>query len=146
MSHRGLLRDEDLSEKQFSRIVYDLARSTNWKRYHTHRAERSPAGWPDEAFVRDRIFFAELKKEAALRLKANKPTELQQEWLTAIASAGGEVYLWIPSDLPEIAQIMRSRATPPIGHFGSCWLLEGGRADGKVIAPPAKDLLSLPIP
>lgn len=152
---RGMKLDAELSEKELTGLLVDLAKQTGWKRYHTYRSERSPAGWPDEQLVRDRIVFAELKVEAALRLKARKPTPLQQEWLTAIARAGGEVYLWIPSDLAEIARVLQGRwlftpprdgaALPTLEHAtvvaatgwtpGSLWLPSGGRADGKVVAP-----------
>jgi hypothetical protein len=97
--------DDDLSEKDLTTLIVDLAKQLGWKRYHTYRSEKSPAGFPDEVFVRERVIFAELKRQKG------KTTPLQDEWLDALRKAGSEVYLWRPSDLPEIAKILARRIT-----------------------------------
>jgi hypothetical protein len=51
----------DLSERAFQRKVMDLARANGWAAYHTHDSRRSPAGFPDCVFVRERVVWAELK-------------------------------------------------------------------------------------
>lgn len=96
----------DLTEAEWAAQIVGLAKTLGWRRYHTYRSDRSTPGWPDEAFVRERLILAELKRETT------KPTDAQTDWLTALAAAGAEVYLWRPSDLDEIAQILASR-----GHF-----------------------------
>lgn len=92
-----------ISEKQFETQIVNLTRLFGWRRYHTWRSINSPAGFPDEVLVRrDRLIFAELKAENG------KVSALQQEWLDDLALVPGiEVYLWRPSQLEEIAGILR---------------------------------------
>ena len=84
------------SEKQFQTAVIELAILRGWKHYHTYRSKRSVPGFPDLVLVRERIIFAELKREGG------EATPQQQEWLDAIAYADGTAYLWQPSDWNEI--------------------------------------------
>jgi len=117
-----------------------LAPMLGWRpdlTYHTLRSKGSQSGFPDRVLVRDRIIFAELKREQGT------PTETQREWLNALASAGAEVYLWRPSDLDEIATILGKRWTFEKGIDGqrllrtelvsyapqSLWLPGVGRVD-----------------
>ena len=127
----------DLTEHEFTAQLVELATTLGYKRYHTYRSKRSPVGFPDEVLVRERVIFAELKREDG------KPTPDQIVWLTALARAGAEVYLWRPSDLDEIARVlggrwsfMRLGANDYVlygarGHFtpNSLWLPAGHRAD-----------------
>ena len=96
----GAVVTVDLTEKEWAAQVADLARTLGWKRYHTFRSDRSPAGFPDETLVRDRIVFLELKTEAG------KLSPAQKEWIGALERAGAEVYLWRPSDLEDAARIL----------------------------------------
>ena len=93
----------DISEKEWAAQVYDLARTFNWRRYHTYRSERSPAGFPDEVLVRDRVIFVELKRESG------KVSLAQAEWILALRAAGAEAYVWRPSDLDEVGRVLTSR-------------------------------------
>lgn len=92
-----------LSEKQFEAQVKDAAALFKWNRYHTTRSQWSPAGFPDEVLVRGRrIIFAELKAEKA-QLK-----EDQRRWLWDLAATEKvEVYLWRPSSLNQIIEVLR---------------------------------------
>jgi len=92
-----------ISEKQFEQQVKDLAKMFNWLYYHTWRSIHSPAGFPDCVMVRPpRLIFAELKSEKG------KVSPAQQEWLATLKATGKvEVYLWRPSDIEEIAEILR---------------------------------------
>jgi hypothetical protein len=97
--------------------------------YHTLRSKGSQSGFPDRVLVRERVIFAELKREKG------KPTDSQIEWLDQLAFAGAEVYLWRPSDLEEIGQILatRHRLQPyPFSglspRYGSAWM-KGKRSD-----------------
>lgn len=104
----------DILEKEWDAQLFavkdGLATSTGWISYHTMRSKGSKSGYPDRTVVRDRILFAELKKEKA------KPTDTQIVWLDRLARAGGEVYLWRPSDLDEIGKILSGRPS------FACWL------------------------
>lgn len=92
-------------DRQLFRGPQALAVRLGWTTYHTLRSKGSRSGYPDRTCVRDRIIFAELKREKT------QPTDDQRVWLDKLAAAGGEVYLWRPSDLDEIGLILASRAT-----------------------------------
>jgi len=128
----------DIVEKEWARQVAELAALTGFARYHTYRSKRSPSGFPDEVFVRERILFAELKREKT------RPTPDQVEWLDKLARAGGEVYLWRPSDLEEIGVVLSRRwmfyrvdqTLSPLADYeggsiapGSMWIAGHGRRD-----------------
>lgn len=86
-----------------------LATLLGWETHWTFLSKGSRAGYPDRTCCRDRIVFAELKRELTGRKSedANRqPTDSQRQWLDRLARAGGEVYLWRPSDLDEIARVL----------------------------------------
>lgn len=101
------------TERDFQRMVVELARLRGWRAHHTRPALdrrgrwltpiQGDAGFPDLVLARaGRIVFAELKREG------RKPTLLQQGWLEVLATcAGVEVYLWTPADWGEIVRILR---------------------------------------
>lgn len=134
---------EDQWDAQLFRGKNALAVQLGWTSYHTLRSRGSRAGYPDRTLVRDRIVFVELKREKT------GPTDDQVEWLDKLAAAGGEVYLWRPSDLDEIAKILSGRWEPaargersnPTGLWtmregywqpGSLWIPGQGRHDTTV--------------
>jgi len=94
---------EDMTEKELDFEVMKLAMMFNWLSYHTHDSRRSAAGFPDRVLVRPpRIVYAELKTEK------EKPSPEQMGWLETLARCpGNEVFLWRPSDLEEIATVLR---------------------------------------
>jgi len=94
---------EDDWDRQLFRGPKALANMLGWTTYHTLRSRGSRSGYPDRTCVRERILFAELKREKT------KPTAEQIEWLDRLARAGGEVYLWRPSDLEEIGLVLGNR-------------------------------------
>ncbi len=101
----------DPLEKEFDFQLFNskkgLAPMLGWRLcYHTLRSKGSQSGFPDRVLVRERIIFAELKREKGV------VTPGQVEWLNGLAAAGAEVYLWRPSDLDEIALILSHRARP----------------------------------
>ena len=95
----------EITEKQFETQVKSVARMFGWMYYHTWRSIHSPAGFPDCCFLRERVVWAELKRENG------QPTPEQYEWLEALAEAGQEVYLWRPSDMEpnggEILEVLK---------------------------------------
>lgn len=129
----------DLTEAEWAAQIVGLAKTLGWRRYHTYRSDRSTPGWPDEAFLRDRLILVELKRETT------KPTDAQADWLTALATAGVEVYLWRPSDLDEASKVLSSRAEfEQVGQRlrhrdgwwtpGSLWTPDGCRHDQRTEA------------
>ena len=98
---RVLVQPEAVLQDQ----VIALARLYNWKYYFTHDSRRSPPGYPDLHLVRGtRQVLAELKAQRG------RLTSDQTEWLQVLrAIPGNEVFVWRPSDLPQIAAILRRR-------------------------------------
>jgi len=93
-----------VSERDFERQVKDLSKLFGFLYYHTWRSIHSPAGFPDCTMVRgNRVIFAELKSEKG------EPSDKQLEWINALSDVGGNVecYLWRPSNLEAIAEILR---------------------------------------
>lgn len=98
---RAILRE---TEKQFQAKVIQWARLNGWMHYHTHDARRSPEGFPDLVLVRPpEIIYAELKSERG------RETLRQGVWLSTLRACNQEVYLWRPSDWPEIEERLRRR-------------------------------------
>lgn len=103
----------DPLESVFQKDVIELAHTLGWLCAHfrpalTKHGWRTPvsadgAGFPDLILVRDRVIAAELKREKG------KPSDDQQSWLEAFRAAGVEAYLWRPSDVDEIFEILRRR-------------------------------------
>lgn len=111
-----LARPRPLTEAQFQRQVLDLARVLGWSTvegpdgalegltYHPQLAKWSERGWPDLALLRrrdGRIVFAELKSEHG------QPTPRQLQVLDLLRACGAEAYLWRPSDLEHVAEVLR---------------------------------------
>ena len=76
---------------------------TGWQWYHTGDSRKSNAGFPDLVMVRERVVYAELKKQSG------KVSPEQQVWIDALRAAGEEVYVWRPSDWDEICKILARR-------------------------------------
>lgn len=92
-----------ITERDFQRQVADVAKLFGWSLYHPQLSKWSERGWPDLALVRPpRLVFAELKRENG------KTTEHQDRWLGLLRGVPGvEVFLWRPSDLEQIAAVLR---------------------------------------
>ena len=112
---RKPVRAEDLeSEAEFSSWVVGLARQCRWRCFHSsdsrkqvRRGDRlimvgdpEQSGFPDWTFVRERVVFAELKRQKG-RLSAS-----QEVWLEALREAGQEVYVWRPEDRGAIIRVL----------------------------------------
>lgn len=100
-----------ISEKELADTVIGMAYTFGWKIYRTWVSIHSPAGFPDLVMAREwdsgrgngRLIFAELKSQRG------KVSPEQQQWLDALALTvpGVEVYLWRPSDLDQIEDVLR---------------------------------------
>jgi len=89
-----------------------IATQLGWHSHWTFNSKGSAHGFPDRTLARDRVIFAELKRELTGKKSedANRhPSAAQIGWLDQLARAGAEVYLWRPSDLDEIARILGKR-------------------------------------
>lgn len=92
--------EDRISEKEFQRAVTDLMRRNGWKYHHQTISRKSAAGWFDLVACRERIIFVELKTETGT-LEAE-----QANWRDRIVAAGGEWYLWRPSDWKNIVEVL----------------------------------------
>jgi hypothetical protein len=92
-----------LRESDFQRQVLDVARIYGWRAYHPMLSKWSERGFPDLTLVRPpRIVFAELKRETGKR------TSFQDEWAELLTDCPGvEYFLWRPSDIERIAEVLR---------------------------------------
>ena len=92
-----------ITEKQWMAQVVELAGIFGWDHYHPWLSIHSPRGWPDLALCRPpRLVLAELKSEKG------KVSEAQDRWMDLLREcAGVEVYLWRPSDIDDVANVLR---------------------------------------
>ncbi len=134
---------EDAWDAQLFRGPKALANMLGWTTYHTLRSRGSRSGFPDRTCVRERIIFCELKREKT------KPTPDQVMWLDKLAAAGGETYLWRPSDLDEVGRVLagRWRYDPVMRDLrhgtevllpGSMWIAGQGRRDSQAVDKPVQ--------
>ncbi len=130
--------DWDPLEKEWDYQLFNskkgLAPMLGWRLcYHTLRSKGSQSGFPDRVLVRERVIFAELKREKGV------PTPAQVDWLNGLAAAGAEVYLWKPSDLDEIGKILAMRFRP-IKPLPNCaWI--GGSTEAYKPLPPLREMM-----
>lgn len=94
------VRARMMTERDLEQTVAAMARYRNLRRYHTHRSDRSPAGYPDDVLVGPRrILYAELKTELG------RASVEQADWLDALGLVAAtapdtmRVRLYRPSDL-----------------------------------------------
>ena len=133
---------EDYTESEWDGQMFrgdkSVAKMLGWRLcYHTLRSKGTQTGFPDRVLVRDRVVFVETKS------MKGKPTEDQIDWLNGITRAGGEAYLWRPSDLDEAGRVLSKRwvflPRPAEGGRlhdgetywvpGSIWVCDRGRYD-----------------
>jgi hypothetical protein len=95
----------ELTESQWQSQVIHLAKLRGWAYYHTVDSRKSNKGFPDLVLVRERVIYVELKTEKG-RVRPE-----QQDWFELLALAGQEVYLWRPSDVEIVDQVLGTRVT-----------------------------------
>ena len=101
---------DHISERDFQRMVIDLADLTGWVlQYHTYDSRRSNPGFPDLVLVRPpRILFIELKAQKGVI------TPAQKLWKEALDKCPGvESYIWRPTDGDEAQRTLQSKEKPP---------------------------------
>lgn len=92
-------------EDRFQKAVERWFKQMGWRTYHTWNSMHSTGGFPDLVAAHEaarRTLFAELKTEKGV------VSEEQIRWLTMLANAGHEVYLWRPSDMDEIMTVLQT--------------------------------------
>ena len=94
------------AEERFLARVRSLAKANGWLCYHTHRSDRSEAGFPDLCMTNGaRLLFAELKSTTG------KLTAAQAVWLDLLRHTEHcEVFCWRPTDWPAIVTTLTGRA------------------------------------
>ena len=95
---------ETAFEKDLLTVVRQMAKVSGWIFYHTYDSRHSVPGFPDCVMIHvqgRRIVYAELKRQDG------KESPAQLAFRVAIKSAGGEAYLWRPSDMQEITDVLR---------------------------------------
>jgi hypothetical protein len=95
-----------LTERRFQQQVTDLAELLGWRWYHTHRSEKSPAGFPDLVLVRarhpkPRVVFIEVKADRT------PVTDAQRAWITDLRACDQEAYILRPKHWPQIQKLLR---------------------------------------
>ena len=95
--------NNQITEKFFTQQIAELAKVLDYKYYHPWLSIHSPRGFPDICMVKgERLIFAELKREQG------ELSPYQAEWLEVLKATGkAEVYVWRPSQLEEIVNILR---------------------------------------
>ena len=96
-----MLSYNSMKEKEFQAMVENIAELRGWTFYHTYDSRRSNPGFPDLQMLRgERQVIAELKSQKG------RITEIQKDWLEKFKLVGAEVFLWRPSDIREIEEIL----------------------------------------
>jgi hypothetical protein len=91
-----------ITEEEWQGQVVQLAKLLGYKVYHTWISIHSQKGFPDLVLCKPpRLIFIEAKTESG------KVTPDQQVWLDALQCTCAEVYVFRPSDLERIRDILR---------------------------------------
>lgn len=118
-----------MSERDWQRMVLDLAGLYGWRVYHTFDSRRSQPGFPDLVLVRNfELLFCELKTDQGYI------TREQRDWLDALGRVGAgvrrcvdeadiaeplrqwsgwpavEVHVWRPGDFEQVHARLAGRA------------------------------------
>lgn len=104
-----------IRERDFQAVVIAIAKHHGWMVFHPlpaqngrgqwRTATQGDTGFPDLVLVHKKagIIFAELKSAIG------KLSDRQQRWINTIIEAGGEAYVWRPSDLEQIKAILDTK-------------------------------------
>jgi hypothetical protein len=93
----------DMTERELTAQVVELATLLGWSRYHTWRSKHSAAGFPDETLWRDRVVFLELKT-AKGKLSLD-----QRRVIAGLVKASAECYVIRPADIDLLAHVLTAR-------------------------------------
>lgn len=94
----------DWTEAELDSALRAAAEQAGWRRYHTYRSKRSPAGFPDLVLVRPpELIFWELKSAAG------KATPEQIGWIQDLADCGVEARIVRPADYEDALRRLLTR-------------------------------------
>lgn len=105
-----------ITEAEFQQKLIHFAQLHGWAVMHT-RPGRTSKGWRtniagdgigffDLVLMRDRVIFAELKKQNG------RQTPHQKAWYERAKHANAEAYVWRPLDWPEIERTLTRKGHP----------------------------------
>lgn len=95
------------TEAQFQRAIVELSQALGWLVYHTWSSVNSARGFPDLVLIKPpQLIYAELKSQTG------KVSTDQRKWLDHLMACGVEVYLWRPSDWPDIETRLKETVCP----------------------------------
>jgi hypothetical protein len=91
----------EMSESDWQRRVTDYCDWLGLKWYHQPDSRMSNKGWPDLVIGGPRkAIFVELKTEKG------RVTREQQDWINTLKHSGATVFVWRPSDWPEVQRVL----------------------------------------
>lgn len=95
--------DRAITERELQDYVEECLTRFRWTFHHANDSRRASAGLPDIIAVRDGVLVvAELKKQLPM------PSSVQQRWLDELKRVEKvDTYLWRPSDMKEILEVLR---------------------------------------
>ncbi len=110
------VRREFASEREFTDYLIGVAQDYGFRVAHFRpgmtkdgqwvtAVQGDGKGWPDLFLVRGRTALV-----AELKVKKNKPTPEQLEWLDAFRAAGIPAYVWHPDMIEEILHVLEGCA------------------------------------
>lgn len=102
----SVVRDKNMTERQWQGNVEDLLRLYGWRWYHTHDSRRSNPGYPDLTCVHAlarRVLFLELKTEKG------RATAEQNAWINDLRAAGQAAHIVRPRDLDLVHSLLNTR-------------------------------------
>ena len=94
---------EGCDEADFQWRVRAVYLAHGFKFYHTHRSKRSDKDFPDCVGIRA----GAQGVVAELKVKKNKPTKGQLEWLELFRSMGFRTFVWYPRDWNQILEVLK---------------------------------------
>lgn len=107
---------ETASESQFQECVIILARNQGWRVAHFRKVRvqrrdgtvfwETPVAADGKGFLDLELVRGKQLIKAELKVGKNKPTEEQEGWIAAYREARIAVFLWYPSDWPEIVKLL----------------------------------------
>ena len=92
-----------MPERDLQETVRQIALAHGWDYYHTHDSRHSDEGFPDVIAIHEgmgRGLVAELKREG------EEPTTAQRRWLALFGAMGFETYIFHPSDIDRIIEVL----------------------------------------
>lgn len=95
--------DATMSEADWQRQVVAFAEANGWTCWHDHDARRNDSGLPDLLLIRERVIFAELKRQGG------RVRPVQRWFHGLLGGAGAEIYVWYPRDWPDVQRVLGSK-------------------------------------